>query len=1195
MKNFVHLHNHSEFSLLDGFSRIPEMIKRTKDLGQPGLAITDHGNIHAAIDFYKQSKASGIKPIIGIEGYVAFQKKEDKNPNERSPYHITLLAQNNIGYKNLINLTSESHLYGFYYRPRMDRELLAKYSEGLIVLSGCPSGELAKKIIEGSEDEIRETIEWYSNIFQDNYYLEMMNHNFVPHQQKINEKILELSKKTGIQMVVTNDSHYVSKDQFEAQDILTCIQTNSNINDPKRLHMEDHSYYLKSTEEMYEEWGHIPEAIENTVKILESVDLNLEFGINHLPKFQTPNNKSSYEYLKDLSFKGLKKRYIKPDGKLIDRLDYELGIIEETNFADYFLVCWDIFNFVNEKKILSAVRGSAASSLVLYCLEVTQIDPMEYDLFFERFLNLERREMPDIDMDFADDKREEVIQYCIDHYGREHVAQIITFGTLGAKAAIRDTARAMGLPLSLSDKMAKMVPSSLGINLEEAILESKELKSEINTNNDAKNLYNMAIRVEGSVRHASTHAAAIVISEEPLTNFVPLQRSTRDKNRENSTPTTQYSMNPVADVGLLKMDFLGLANLSIIDKCVKQIHKNTGEKINVYSLPLDNTKAFNILSEGNTFGIFQLESQGMRKNIKELKPKSIDDIAAMIALYRPGPMEEIDTFIAAKHGKAKITYPHDDLKDLLESTYGVIVYQDQVMLIAQAFGGYTLGEADILRKAMGKKIPEVMEKEKEKFINGAIDKNYSEQQANKVFDLITPFAGYGFNKAHAISYAYIAYWTAYLKSNYPIEYMTAILDSSIGNPEKIGYAIREANKLGIDILPPDINFSYSRFSIEKNDQGMTCIRFGLSAVKNVGNIAVESMTETRESEGKFFSFDDICKKIDSKFMNRRILESLVKVGTFDAFGDRTNILNSINKIISLSQTQTKLKESGQTSMFDMLGQSVPTPTADLDIEDIAKTNDQEKVIWERELLGIEMTESPFSKEMKMQPENVLVYASDLTQDMSNQKKAIIGQVNDIRELYKKNNDKFLSVDLSLLDGNIELIIWPNILEKKPDIWIKGNFISLTGVVKERFNQLTIHVDEYNIYELNKIEKNESIHLEQDNNKNFNSYNEPKPIINDQVSSITKEKFQKDTFEDPEYSEDIHIKIQDTGNKIFDEKNIEEIFDACAFSPGNRKVILEIISQDNNEKSVKVVIPHLVDGSNIFFDRINSLTGQESTK
>ena len=1195
MKNFVHLHNHSEFSLLDGFSRIPEMVRRTKDLGQPGLALTDHGNIHAAIDFYKESKSNGIKPIIGIEGYVAFQNKEEKNPNERSPYHITILAQNKIGYKNLINITSESHLYGFYYRPRMDRELLAKYSEGLIVLSGCPSGELAKKIIEGSDDEIKETIEWYSNVFRNNYYLEMMNHDFVPHQEKINEKILELSKTTGIPMVVTNDSHYVSKDQYEAQDILTCIQTNSNINDPKRLHMEDHSYYLKSTEEMYEEWGHIPEALENTVKILESVDLNLEFGINHLPKFQTPKNKSSFEYLKDLSYKGLGKRYTNPDSKIIDRLDYELGIIEETNFADYFLVCWDIFNFVNEKKILSAVRGSAASSLVLYCLEVTQIDPMEYDLFFERFLNLERREMPDIDMDFADDKREEVIKYCIDHYGREHVAQIITFGTLGAKAAIRDTARAMGLPLSLSDKMAKMVPSSLGINLEEAVLESKELKSEINTNNDAKNLYNMAIRVEGSVRHASTHAAAIVISEEPLTNFVPLQRSTRDKNRENSTPTTQYAMNPVADVGLLKMDFLGLANLSIIDKCVNQIHKNTGEKINVYSLPLDNEKAFNILSEGNTFGIFQLESQGMRKNIKELKPKSIDDIAAMIALYRPGPMEEIDTFIDAKHGKAKITYPHDDLKDLLESTYGVIVYQDQVMLIAQAFGGYTLGEADILRKAMGKKIPEVMEKEKEKFINGALQKKYSEQQANKVFDLITPFAGYGFNKAHAISYAYIAYWTAYLKSNYPIEYITAILDSSIGNPEKIGSAIREANKLGIDILPPDINLSYSKFSIEKNNQGTPCIRFGLSAVKNVGNIAVESMTETRESEGKFFSFDDICKKMDSKFMNRRILESLIKVGAFDTFGDRTNILNSINKIISLNQTQTKLKESGQTSMFDMLGQSVPTPTADLDIEDIAKTHDQEKVIWERELLGIEMTESPFSKEMKMQPENVLVYASDLTQDMSNQKKAIIGQINDIRELYKKNNEKFLSVDLSLLDGNIELIVWPNILEKNPDIWVKGNFISLTGVVKERFNQLTIHVDEYNIYELNKIEKNESIHLEEDNIKNFNSYNEPKPIINDQVSSITKEKIEKKPLEDIPELEDIHIKIKDTGNKIFDEKNIEEIFDACAFSPGNRKVILEIISLDNNEKSVKLEIPHLVDGSNIFFDRINSLTGQGSKK
>ena len=540
---------------------------------------------------------------------------------------------------------------------------------------------------------------------------------------------------------------------------------------------------------------------------------------------------------------------------MTERLEYELGIIEETKFSDYFLVCWDIFNFVNERGILSAVRGSAASSLVLYCLEVTQIDPVEADLFFERFLNVERREMPDIDMDFADDRREEVIKYCIDHYGRDHVAQIITFGTLGAKAAIRDTARAMALPLELSHRLAKMVPLTLNIKLKDAIAESAEMRSEISRNRDARDLIEMAQRVEGSVRHASTHAAAVVISEDPLTEYVPLQRSTSGK--EDFSPTTQYSMNPVADIGLLKMDFLGLANLSILDRCVKLIAETTGEYTGVYDVPVDDEKTFRLLGEGDTFGVFQLESTGMRRNVKELKPTTINDLAAMIALYRPGPMEHIGTFIDAKHGRAEITYPHDDLRELLEPTYGVIVYQDQVMLIAQAFGGYTLGEADILRKAMGKKIAAVMDAEHETFVAGALKKGYTKEQADTVFDLMVPFAGYGFNKAHAVSYAYIAYWTAYFKANHPTEFLAAVLDSASGNPEKVGDAIREATRIGITVEPPSINHSRSGFTIERDSDGNDAIRFGLAAVKNVGASAIDPIVEAREASGPFKDIEDI--------------------------------------------------------------------------------------------------------------------------------------------------------------------------------------------------------------------------------------------------------------------------------------------------------------------------------------------------
>jgi len=918
------------------------MVNRAAELEQPAIALTDHGNLHGAIGFYQAAKKIGINPIIGVEGYVADGPRDERNPQKRSPFHMTVLAQNRVGYQNLLKLVTASHIEGFYYRPRMDREILEKYSEGLIVLSGCPSGELARYIKNGDLDAAHETLEWYGNVFQDRYYLEMMMHEHVPDQAEINSAIIELSNQTGLPMVVTNDSHYVRREDSEAQDILTCIQTSSNVKDPKRLHMEDTTYYLRSAAEMQAEWSHLPEALENTVKLAESCELDLEFGQTLVPRYSTPQNKPSMDYLKELCYAGMKKRFDNPSQEVLDRLEHELNIIEVTKFSDYFLVCWDIFNFVNERGILSAVRGSAAASLVLYCLEVTQIDPVEADLFFERFLNVERREMPDIDMDFADDRRAEVIKYCIDHYGREHVAQIVTFGTLGAKAAIRDTARALALPLDLSDKLAKMIPLTLNIKLKTAIEESAELRAEISRNRDAKELIEMAQRVEGSVRHASTHAAAVVISEKPLTEYVPLQRST--SGDDDASPTTQYSMHPVADVGLLKMDFLGLANLSILDQCVKLIAETTGEHMGVYDVPIDDEKTFQILGQGDTLGVFQLESAGMRKNIKLLKPTSIDDLAAMIALFRPGPMEHIGTFIEAKHGRAAISYPHNDLKELLDPTYGVLVYQDQVMLIAQLFGGYTLGEADILRKAMGKKDKKVMAAEEAKFNAGAKKNGYTQEQATTVFELMAPFAGYGFNKAHAVSYAYIAYWTAYFKANYPTEYIAAVLDSASGNPEKVGEAIREASRLNIGIKPPSINYSRAGFTIERDGDGNDAIRFGLAAVKNVGAAAVDPIVEVRETGGLFKDIEDICRRVDSKSLNRRTLESLVRVGGLDEFGGRGTLLESTDRIISAIQRQTKLRESGQTSMFDMLGESVPAPMVEIELAVADDTTDQERVI-----------------------------------------------------------------------------------------------------------------------------------------------------------------------------------------------------------------------------------------------------------
>ena len=1108
---FVHLHNHSEYSLLDGFSRLGDMVNRAQELGQPAIALTDHGNLHGAIEFYQSAKKVGVKPIIGVEAYVADGSLSERNPAKRSPFHMTLLAQNKAGYQNLLKLVTASHLEGFYYYARMDREILERYSEGLIVLSGCPSGELARSIKTGDLDAAHETLEWYGNVFQDRYYLELMMHEHVPGQAEINDAIIQLSSQTGLPMVVTNDSHYVRRDDHVAQDILTCIQTNSNVKDPKRLHMEDTTYYLRSAAEMSEGWSHVTEALENTVRIAESCELDLEFGRNLIMRFPTPKNKPSMEYLRELCYAGLKKRFESPGEQVIERLEYELGIIEETKFSDYFLVCWDIFNFVNERGILSAVRGSAASSLVLYCLEVTQIDPVEADLFFERFLNVERREMPDIDMDFADDRREEVIKYCIDHYGRDHVAQIITFGTLGAKAAIRDTARAMALPLELSHRLAKMVPLTLNIKLKDAIAESAEMRSEISRNRDARDLIEMAQRVEGSVRHASTHAAAVVISEDPLTEYVPLQRSTSGK--EDFSPTTQYSMNPVADIGLLKMDFLGLANLSILDRCVKLIAETTGEYTGVYDVPVDDEKTFRLLGEGDTSGVFQLESTGMRRNVKELKPTTINDLAAMIALYRPGPMEHIGTFIDAKHGRAEITYPHDDLRELLEPTYGVIVYQDQVMLIAQAFGGYTLGEADILRKAMGKKIAAVMDAEHETFVAGALKKGYTKEQADIVFDLMVPFAGYGFNKAHAVSYAYIAYWTAYFKANHPTEFLAAVLDSASGNPEKVGDAIREATRIGITVEPPSINHSRSGFTIERDSDGNDAIRFGLAAIKNVGASAIDPIVEAREASGPFKDIEDICRRVDSRSLNRRTLESLIRVGAFDPFGGRGNLLESVDRIIAAVQRQSKLRESGQTSMFDMLGESVPIPMIEIGITDGDDTTDQERVIWERDLLGVELTQSPFTREMRQQPANIVVYAAEITADITGQKRAALGQVNDIRELTTKRGEKFLSLNLTLLDGNIEIVVWPNILEQNPSLWQNGSFVSITGEVRERMGRVSISVEEAHEYQL-KAEGQVELDAEAAKNKpapiirtGFNEASEPRPVLNDPAQPTRTESVQ----------------------------------------------------------------------------------------
>ena len=829
---FTHLHIHTEYSMLDGISRIPQLVAQAKEMGMDSLAITDHGSMYGVVDFYMACKEAGIKPIIGCEVYVAKGSRFDKNPNERSPYHLVLLARNNEGYRNLMQLVTRAHVDGFHYRPRIDRELLEQNSEGLIVLSGCASAEVPRLIVEGNMDEAARVAQWYKDLFGDGYFFELQRHEHVEQLPEINRGLVSLSEQLDIPLVVTNDAHYVEQGEAHLQDVYICIQTNTTVQDEKRLHMEDDSYYVKSPQEMAELFPDFPEALSNTNLIADMCNVELNFDQTHLPKFPVPGDAGADEYLAQLCWEGFRQRYPSAPDEAVKRLEYELEVIKHTSFGNYFLVVWDIVKFVRKSEILYGVRGSAAASVALYCLNITNVDPLEYRLVFERFLNLERKEMPDIDMDFQDDRRDEVLHYVIDKYGSDKVAQIITFGTMGAKAALRDVGRGLGMTYNEVDRIARMVPFKAR-TIEDALRINPEFQEVYDSDQVVHKLVDTAQGLEGIVHHVSTHAAGVLIAEDPLAETVPLQRPSRG---DESSPVlmTQYSMDPVAKLGLLKMDFLGLTNLTILDRAVKLVEKNQGIRIDLDRLRLDDKATFELLSSGNTTDLFQLESAGMRRYIKELKPSNLGDIAAMIALYRPGPMENIDSFIDAKYGRIPITYPHPSLKELLDETYGIIVYQDQVLLILQQFAGYTLGEADIVRKAMGKKIASLMAAERERFVAGALANGYDSAMAGTIFDLIEPFAGYAFNKAHSISYALISYWTAYFKAHYPLEYMGAVLNSRMDHPEKMVSSINECFQLGIPVLLPDINKSDEHFTIDEGDEAGPGLRVGLAAVKTVG-------------------------------------------------------------------------------------------------------------------------------------------------------------------------------------------------------------------------------------------------------------------------------------------------------------------------------------------------------------------------
>ena len=1067
---FTHLHLHTEYSLLDGLARIPQLMERAQEMGQEAIALTDHGVLYGAVPFYKEAKTRGLKPIIGVEAYLARGSRRSREPKDKHPYHLTLLARDLQGYRNLLALVTKANLEGYYYRPRVDKELLKEYHEGLIALSACQSGEVLRLLAEGLWEEALAAAQWYREVFGE-FYLELQDHN-IPELTKLNEKLVRLSRETGLPLVATNDVHFVHREDAPTHEILLCIGTNTSILDERRMRLagDADSYYLKSEEEMRVLFGDVPEAIENTWRIAQMCELELEFGRLHLPEADVPQGMSADDYLAELCYQGLASRY--PDGSEEPRrrLEYELAVVRQTGFSHYILVVHDFAQFARKQGILMAVRGSAAASIILYCLGVTEIDPLAYRLVFERFLNVERRELPDVDLDFAEDRRDEVIRYAAQKYGYDRVAQIITFGTMGAKAAIRDVGRALGMTYADVDRVARLVPAVLNMTIDRALAGNGELSSIYEADEQVQRLVDTAKQLEGVARHASTHAAGLVIAPEPLVHFLPLQRPAHalPGGREGDgtpIPTTQYAMEAVADIGLLKMDFLGLANLTILGKAVDIIRETRGVDIDLQALPDGDAKTYATLWEGQTFGVFQLESSGMRRYIQELKPTAINDLAAMVALYRPGPMQHIPTYIRAKHRLEDIRYPHPDLADILDETYGVIVYQDQVLLIAQKFAGYSLGEADVMRKAMGKKIPAVMAAERERFLAGAGANGYSEAQADQVFNLIEPFAGYAFNKAHAVCYANIAYQTAYLKANYPAEYMTAVLMLAEHHPagaaQRVAEAYPECARLGISVLPPDVNRSRVSFALEEQEDGSLAIRFGLANIKNVGTGIVEGIIEARDGGQPFASIEDFCQRVNCRHLNKRALESMIKAGAFDCLGGRGTLLANLDRLISMAQRTQKLRESGQATLFDVFGESVSGPSLELAEAEVPLAR---QLAWEKELLGVYVSEHPFRRAAAALSRRVTAMCSEVSAEMAGRELVIAGIVASTRQILTRAGRLFLAAEIEDLSGSAEVTVWPDVYDQTRDLWVEGNIVVLNVRVRTRNDRLQLSVQKAIAYQ-----------------------------------------------------------------------------------------------------------------------------------
>ena len=1035
--NFAHLHVHTEYSLLDGSNKINEYVARVKELGMNSAAITDHGVMFGCIDFYRAAKAAGIKPILGCEVYVAPGSRFDREVGQAEDryYHLVLLAENNHGYENLMKIVSKAFVDGFYYKPRVDMELLKEYHEGIIALSACLAGEVTKNITRGMYEEAKSAALRYEEIFgKGNFFLELQDHG-IPQQQRVNQQLLRMSQETGIALVATNDVHYTYDTDAEAHDILLCVQTRKLLSDENRMRYEGGQYYVKSPEEMAELFPYIPEALENTQKIADRCEVEIEFGVTKLPKFDVPAPYTSWEYLNKLCYDGLKERYSGDLTELEKRLEYELGVIKTMGYVDYFLIVWDFIRFARDHDIMVGPgRGSAAGSLVSYTLGITKLDPIKYNLLFERFLNPERVSMPDIDVDFCFERRQEVIDYVVEKYGKDRVVQIVTFGTMAARGVIRDVGRVMDLPYAQCDMIAKMIPEELNITIDKALKMNPELKNLYNTDETVKKLIDMSRRLEGLPRHTSMHAAGVVISQKSVDEYVPLARAS------DGSIVTQFTMTTLEELGLLKMDFLGLRTLTVIQKAVKLIERNKGISLDMDCVDYSDKQVYDMLGAGKTEGVFQLESAGMTNFMKELKPESLEDIIAGISLYRPGPMDFIPQYIEGKNNPDSIHFLCPQLEPILSATYGCIVYQEQVMQIVRSLGGYTLGRSDLVRRAMSKKKAAVMEKERQNFVYGneeegvpgCVNRGISEEVANTIYEQMMDFAKYAFNKSHAAAYAVVAYQTAYLKCHFPVEFMAALMTSVIDNPSKVAGYILSSRKMGIAILPPDINKGDSTFSVDGGG-----IRYGLSAIKSIGRPVIDAIVEERELRGGFTSLRDFIERMTGKDVNKKVIENFIKAGAFDELpGNRRQKMMVYAQILDSVVQEKKNMMAGQMSLFDLVSEEEKT-AYEIRMPNVEEYPKEEKLAFEKEVLGIYISGHPLEEYETCWRKNISAVTTDFIPDEESgqpkvrdgQQVIVGGMITEKTIKYTKTNKVMAFLTLEDLLGTVEVVIFPRDYEK----------------------------------------------------------------------------------------------------------------------------------------------------------------------